>query len=602
MMGGLGWHVLSFGEEAEKVAITPERVRRIMGYFKPYAREAVAILSVITVAALLGLVSPLLLRALLDQAIPHKDWHLLHVLCAAMLVLPVVTGLLGVLETWLDERLSQGVMLDLRRELFAALQAQSMDYFTSNRPGDISSRLNNDVNDLSDIFSDTVVSFTNNVLILGSTAAIIFYLDWRLALLAVGAMPLFIPPAWYVGKIRQKITTDSTKKRSDLHALAQDTMSINGFLIRRIFGHLPAERDRYTKLAREFGALAMKRMLVWRWFMLTLGLFSLIGPTLIYWYGGGLAIEGAISVGTIVASVAYLSRLYGPATALATMHVQVMSAFAVWERLFAILDAVPTVRDKPGAVTLPPATGHLRFEGVGFQYREDRPLLAGIDFEARPGELVALVGPSGAGKTTLSYLVSRFYDPTTGRVTLDGHDLRDVTMESLQAQMATVTQEPFLFHTSIRENLLVAKPDAAQAELEAACRAASIHEAIDALPEGYDTLVGERGYRLSGGERQRLALARVILKSPRVLVLDEATSSLDSRSEALIQEALKPLMAGRTTIAIAHRLSTILHADQILVLEAGQIVQRGRHAELLAAGGLYAKLFHEQFKDQPEQP
>jgi ATP-binding cassette subfamily B protein len=294
--------------------------------------------------------------------------------------------------------------------------------------------------------------------------------------------------------------------------------------------------------------------------------------------------------------VAYLGRLYAPATALATIHVQVMSAFAVWERLFAILDAVPTVQDAPEAKLLPQATGHLVVEHVGFHYRPDVPLLQDISFEVAPGQLVALVGPSGAGKTTLSYLLSRFYDPTAGRILLDGNDLRSVTQESLQAQIGVVTQEPFLFHTSIRENLLLARPDATLAELENACRAAHIHDAIAALPEDYDTVVGERGYRLSGGERQRLALARVILKAPAVLILDEATSSLDSQSEALIQEALKPLMAGRTTVAIAHRLSTILHAHQILVLERGVIVQRGTHQDLLAEGGLYQRLYHEQFK------
>jgi ATP-binding cassette subfamily B protein len=273
-----------------------------------------------------------------------------------------------------------------------------------------------------------------------------------------------------------------------------------------------------------------------------------------------------------------------------------MASFAVFDRLFTVLDAVPTVTDRAGAVALPKIEGRLRFEHVGFRYREDKPLLTDVSFEARPGQLVALVGPSGAGKSTLSYLIPRFYDPSSGAVTLDGHDLRDVTLESLQAQVAMVPQEPFLFHTTIRENLLIAKPGATQEELESACRAAYIHDAIAALPEGYDTMVGERGYRLSGGERQRLALARVILKAPAVLILDEATSSLDSQSEALIQRALMPVMAGRTTVAIAHRLSTILHADLILVLEAGHVVERGTHAELLAAGGLYAKLWREQAK------
>lgn len=596
MLGGLGWHVLSLGERPERVTISRERLGRIVRWFRPYWREAAAILGVIAVAALLGLLSPLLLRQALDVAIPGKDTAQLARLAVAMLLLPLATGLLGILETWLDERLSQGVMLDVRRALFEALQAQSMDYFTANRPGDISSRLNNDVNDLSDIFSDTVVAFTNNVLILGSTAAVILALDWRLGLLALGVVPLFIPPAWWVGRLRQQVVAEANRKRSDLHALAQDTMSINGFLMRRVFGHLPEERARYTALAADFGRIAMRRMLLWRWFMLVLGLFSVLGPTLIYWYGGLRAIEGAVTIGTLVAFVAYLGRLYAPATALATMHVQIMSAFAVWERLFEVLDAVPTVRDVPEAVSLPAVAGTLAFEQVAFRYRPDLPLLEDLTFEARPGQLVALVGPSGAGKTTVSYLVPRFYDPTAGRITLDGHDLRSVTLASLQAQIATVTQEPFLFHTSIRENLLVARPDATDAELREACRAAHLEGVLAALPEGLDTVVGERGYRLSGGERQRLAIARVILKAPRVLILDEATSSLDSQSEALIQAALQPLMAGRTTLAIAHRLSTIQHADLILVIDGGRIVERGKHAELLARGGLYARLHREQFR------
>jgi ATP-binding cassette subfamily B protein len=595
-MSGGGWHVLAYGQKAEKTQITREQFWRILGYFRPYWREAIAVLGVISCSAFLGLVPPLLLRQLLDGAIPHKDWHTLHVICGAMMVLPIITGLLGVLETYLDERISQGVMLDLRLLIFGALQAQSMDYFTTNRPGDISSRLNNDVNDLADIFSDTVVAITSNILILATTVAVVFTLDWHLALLAMAIVPLFIPPAWWVGKLRQDIVKQAQERRSDLHSLVQDTMSINGFLIRRIFGHLSEERARYAKVGREFGQIQMRRSVIWRWFALTLSLVGILGPTAIYWYGGGRAIEGAISIGTIVAFVAYLGRLYGPMSALATIHVQIQSSLAVFERLFVVLDAVPSVRDRPDARETTQVEGHLRFDDVSFRYREDRALLDHVSFEVKPGQFVALVGPSGAGKTSLTYMIPRFYDPTEGRITLDGHDLRDMTLESLQSQVAMVTQEPFLFHTTLRENLRIAKPNASDEEVEAACRAAYIHEAIAVLPEGYDTVVGERGYRLSGGDRQRLALARVILKSPRVLILDEATSSLDSQSEALIQQALAPLMRGRTTISIAHRLSTILHADLILVLEAGQIVERGQHAELLAAGGLYARLYQEQFK------
>lgn len=604
-----GWHVLNYGATPEKARLTRDQLRRILSTFKPYWREAIGILLVISVAAILGVIPPLLLRAVLDQAIPDKNWSLLSALCVAMVAIPVVGGLLGVFETWLDERLSQGVMLDLRLDLFSRLQNQSMDYFTGNRPGDISSRLNNDVNDLADIFSDTVVAITSNILTLGTTVAVIFALDWRLALLSVAIVPLFVPPSFFVGRVRQEIVRQAQKTRSDLHSFVQDSMSINGFLMRRVFGNLADERTRYATQSREFGRIMMRRSLTWRWFTLTLGLFSILGPAAIYWYGGTLAMQSTptmqstLTIGTLVAFVAYLGRLYAPVSALATVHVEVMGSIAVFERLFGVLDAVPTVRDKEGAEPIPPVAGHLRFEDVSFRYREDRPLLEDIGFEAQPGQLVALVGPSGAGKTTLTYLIPRFYDPTGGRILLDDHDLRDVQMESLQAQIATVTQEPFLFHATIRENLLLARPDASQEALEAACRAAHLEDLIDGLPEGLDTVVGERGYRLSGGERQRVALARVVLKAPRVLILDEATSSLDSKSEALIQEALVPLMEGRTTIAIAHRLSTILHADLILVLDQGRIVERGRHADLLARGGLYARLYDEQFKaDRAARP
>jgi ATP-binding cassette subfamily B protein len=589
-----GWHVLNYGATPDKVQISRDQAMRIAKTFVPYWREALLVLGVISITAVLGVVPPLLIRSLLDQAIPQKDQTLLNMLCGAMIAIPVVSGLLGVLETYLDERISQGVMLDLRLALFGKLQAQSMDYFTGNRPGEISSRLNNDVNDLADIFSDTVIAITSNILTLVSTLVVVFALDWRLAALAMVILPLFIPPSRIVGRIRQRIVKEAQRLRGDLHSFVQDAMSINGFLMRRVFGNLADERDRYGKQSRDFGAILMRRSLVWRWFMLTLGLVTILGPAAIYWYGGWQVMHGALTIGTIVAFVAYLGRLYSPISALATIHVEVMGALAVFERLFAVLDAAPTVQDKPDARELPPIEGHLKFEHVSFRYREDRPLLEDIDFEARPGQLIALVGPSGAGKTTLTYLIPRFYDPTAGRILLDGHDIRDMTQESLQAQIAMVTQEPFLFHTTLRENLTLAKPGATSDELDAACRAAHLTDMIAALPEGYDTVVGERGYRLSGGERQRVALARVVLKAPRVLILDEATSSLDSQSEALIQRALEPLMAGRTTIAIAHRLSTILHADLILVVDQGRIVERGGHPDLLSAGGLYARLYNEQ--------
>ena len=635
MLGGAGWHALNYGAKPERSEVNRAKLARIVRYFLPHWRTASAILAVISLAAIAGVMPPLLLRGIVDQAIPRHDAKLLSWLAFGMVLLPLATGGLGVLETYLDEKMSQGIILDVRLQLFSRLQAQSMDYFTDTRPGEISSRLNNDVNDLGDIFSDTVVAITSNVLTLASTLLVIFTLNWRLALLAVAILPLFFPPAFFVGRLRQEVVTASQKARADLHAFVQDTMSINGFLMRRIFGSLSTERDRYERQSRLFADIAIRRSLIWRWFTLALGLFSFVGPAAIYWYGGLLAMgPERLSIGTIVAFVAYLGRLYAPTSALATVHVDVMSAVAVFDRIFAMLDAEPTVRDRPGAIELPPVKllepagardglvirdpggelpaeairdpapardaelppGHLVFENVCFGYRAERPLLEGISFEVWPGQLVALVGPSGAGKTTVTYLAARFYDPTGGRVLLDGHDLRDITLASLQARIGMVTQEPYLFHASLMENLIIARPDATRQEVIAACQAAYMHDAISALPEGYETVVGERGYRLSGGERQRLALARVILKGPPILILDEATSSLDSQSETLIQHAIAPLRAGRATLAIAHRLSTILDANLILVIDGGRIVERGTHAELLARRGLYARLYEEQFR------
>lgn len=600
MMSGYGANFWTYGYKGEHVDFRRIDWRRIVRYFRPYVGMILLTLGVIAVAALIGLIPPLLIRALLDTAIPQADAGLINWLALGMVVVPVFVGLLGVLETYLDELVSQGIMLDIRMQLYRHLQGQSLAYFTATKPGELSSRLNNDVADLGDVFSDTLLTVTNNLLVVVSTLVVIFQMHAGLALLAVGVIPLFILPTRFVGRARQRIVTATQESKSTLTSFIQETMGINGFLMRRIFGRNQSDLDQYHGHSLELRHWMIQRSLIWRWFMLSLGLFAAIGPALIYWYGGHLIIDGALTVGTVVAFVAFLGRLYGPLSSLANAHVSVMGALAVFDRLFKVMDQTPSVQEKPDAVTLDTVQGHLVVERVSFAYRPDQPLLEDVSFDARPGQFVALVGPSGSGKTSLTYLISRFYDPTAGSVRLDGHDLRDVTMESLDAQLATVTQEPFLFHTSLRENLRYAKADATDAEIEAACRAAHIHDVIAALPDGYDTVVGERGYRLSGGERQRIALARVILKAPKVLILDEATASLDSRSEALIQRALVPLMQGRTTIAVAHRLSTIQHADLILVFDKGRVVERGTHSELLALGGLYARLYQEQFQRETQ--
>lgn len=594
MLGGMGWQVFQLGQEAERAKLSKAQWRVVLDGFKPFRFEAFSSLGIIAVSAMLGLIPPLLLRELVDHTIPSKNHTMLAWIIGAMVLLPILTGALGLLETWLDERLSQGVVLDWRLKLFAKLQSQSMAYFLEHKPGDLASRLNQDVNELGDLFSDVVVAISNNALVLLSTLAILTAMDHRLALLALAVVPAFVPPAWWVGKKRQAIAKEAANQRAELSAQVSEGMGINGFMMRRIFGDHSAERARYGEAARAFGRTLLRRSLTMRGFMVMLGLAAALGPTAVYGYGGLLAMQNQLTIGTIVAFVAYLPRLYGPVTSLATAHVNVMAAAAVYERLFQVLEAPLAVSDAPEARELGVAQGAIAFEGVSFGYREDKALFDGLSFQVKPGEFVAIAGPSGAGKTTIGYLLARFVDPKSGRITLDGHDLRDLSQASVQAQIGMVTQEPFLFHTTVRENLLLAKPTATDAELEAACKAARIHEVIAALPKGYATEVGERGYRFSGGERQRLAIARVLLKNAPILLLDEATSALDSLAEAAIQEALAEAMKGRTTVAIAHRLGTIAKADRIMVLEGGQVVEVGPHAELVAKGGLYAQMWAEQ--------
>jgi ATP-binding cassette subfamily B protein len=447
-------------------------------------------------------------------------------------------------------------------------------------------------------------------------------IEWRLALLSVVVLPLFLLPARRVGRLLRTIRRQAMEYNAVMSSLIGETLGINGALLVKTFGRQRQEVDRFRDTNREVRDIGVRRALVGRWFFMGLGIASAIGTALIYWAGGYMVLGGAITVGTIVAFAAYLTRLYGPISALSNVQVEFATSMVSFERVFEYLDLPVEIQDRPGAVELDAVAGKVRFEAVSFSYltemeEQDRSRAADsnggglkeflgpaasrrwalrhLSFEIQPGQLVALVGPSGAGKTTITYLLPRLYDPVEGRITLDGYDLGHVTLESLANQIGMVAQETYLFHDTVRANLLYARVDASQQELEAACRAAHIHDHISSLPEGYDTVVGERGYRLSGGEKQRLAIARVILKDPRILILDEATSHLDSNSEALIQEALEPLFEGRTNLVIAHRLSTILAADKILVLDQGRLVEEGTHAELLARNGVYAHLYETQF-------
>ncbi len=590
----MGFH-FNYQDAPKDVRPTREDFRRISRYLLPEWRPSALILGCILVTSLLGLVPPLLIKEIIDRAIPRGDSGLLNWLVAGMIGLPLIGGLIGVWQNYLVTAMSMGVMFNLRDDLYGKMLKQSLRFFTNTKSGEILSRIQNDVGGVQGAVSGTLVSLASNGLIVATTLIVIFRMDWRLSLTAVSVLPVFILPTRRVGQLRSRISGKTQERLSELTTHIQETLSVSGFLLLRLFGADEFERARFREKAAAVRDLQTQQSMAGRWFLMWLLMFGSIGPALIYLVGGHAAIGGRITLGTLVAFVAYLGRLYMPASALVNAHVDVMSAVALFRRIFEYLDLPVEVPEPLHPKALPAPRGELRFENVWMGYDEARFTLEDISFDARPGQMVALVGPSGAGKTTLTYLASRLYDPSRGRVTLDGIDLRELTFHDLSQATAKVTQESTLFHATVEENLRYAKPDATRFEIEAACRVAQVQDVIDNLPSGLATVVGERGYKLSGGEKQRLALARVVLRDPRVLILDEATSSLDSRSEALIQAALEPLLAGRTSLVIAHRLSTILRADLILVMDHGRIVERGAHTELLAQGGLYAKLHAQQF-------
>ena len=580
------------------VPITAATIRRALRYFLPYKAKASVILLCILASAVTGLVPPLLIRTIIDRAIADKDMSFLSFLALGMVLASLVTGFIGVAQNYLSNLIGQGVMYDMRNHLYRHLQSLHLGFFIGVRTGETITRLNSDVAGIQNVVTGTLVSIVSNVAILATTLVMIFYLSWPLALASVLILPLFIIPTRRVGRIRQDLTRNIQEQRADLTHILQETLSVGGYILMKIFGQEQGEREKFREKNRELMRLQIRQALVGRWYFMIMGLFGTLGPALIYWLGGWLVLRDSMTVGTVVAFVAYLSRLYGPASSLASVHVDVTASLALFDRIFQYLDIAPEIADAPNADMLPPVNGRVEFQDVSFHYREGHPVLENISFTVEPGQTMALVGPSGAGKTTITYLVPRFYDPTSGRILLDGQDIRYITLPSLREQIGIVTQDTFVYHDTVRHNLLYARPDASEEELERACRDAQLYDTIMNMPWGFDTIVGERGYRLSGGERQRLAIARVILENSRLIVLDEATSSLDSVSEGLIQRALEPLLRDRTALVIAHRLSTILKADQILVINKGRIAERGSHGELLKRGDLYSQLYQAQFRDQ----
>ncbi len=641
MHSGGWWAYISHDEKQDQPKITRDLLLRVWDFAKPYRWPVVGLLMTILIISGISLISPLLYRDLIDNAIPNGDFKRLNWLALGMIAIPIINGSIGVWQRQVNATIGEGVIYDLRRALYAHMQRMSLRFFTQTRTGELMSRLNNDVIGAQNAISNTMVTIISNIVSLTATLSIMFALEWRLTLLGLAILPLFIIPARRVGRMLRNLSRKSMEYNAEMNATMNETLNISGALLVKLFGREGHEMQRFGQHASEVRHIGVRSAVVGHWFFMLLGVVSAVGSAVVFWVGGHLVLRGEFTIGTIVAFGTYLTQLYGPLMALTNAQVQFAQNMVSFERVFEVLDIPVEIVEKPNAPALQQVKGEIRFEDVSFAYAglekeevgldeiarfswrgsfeahlkrgkekpselpggtpeggEYRPqwALQNISFSIQPGELVALVGPSGAGKSTITYMIPRLYDPTHGRITIDGQDIREVTLNSLAANIGMVTQETYLFYDTILANLLYAREDASDAEIIAAAKSANIHDFIAGLPDGYETVVGERGYRLSGGERQRMAIARVILRDPRILVLDEATSSLDSLSEELIQAALQQVMKNRSSLVIAHRLSTILAADKILVLDHGQLVEQGQHAELLAGGGLYKTLYETQFK------
>ena len=640
MRGGSNWHNL-LNSTDEKPKITWDLLKRVLSYSQPYRWFIIGMLVFILLSSGLGLITPLVIRDLIDRTIPAHDLSRLFFLAVILLLIPAANGAINVIQRRFNAHVGEGVIYDLRVALYSKLQRMSLRFFTHTKVGEMMSRLNNDVVGAQDAISNTIVGIITNLIQAIVVFIMMITMEWRLTLISVALLPLFIVAIRFLGNQLRNIARNSMEANAQMNAMLNETLNIGGALLVKLFGQRDTEVSRFKDRASSVRDLGIKRAVTGSTFFVIIGLLSAVGTALVYGLGGYLVIVGTFTVGTIVAFGAFLGMLYSALQGLSNAPVEFSTSVVSFERVFEVIDLPMDIEEIPDAIHLEKTEGRLSFRHVWFNYesgegnllssvqrfgqasnvaaalsgthitnsdeeKEEKSqvrdsALEDISFEAKPGQLIALVGPSGAGKTTLTYLIPRLYDPSKGKILIDNIDLRKVTLDSLSKQIGMVTQETYLFHDTIRTNLLYANLNATPTELDEATRAANIYHFIHDLPEGYDTIVGERGYRLSGGEKQRVALARVILKNPRILVLDEATSNLDSESEMLIQEALKRVMSGRTNIVIAHRLSTILAADQILVINRGRIVEQGTHPELLKMKGLYASLYQTQFNRQKRE-
>ena len=636
-----GWYAyLRYDEDQDQPTITRELLLRAWGIAKPYRLQSLGLLFTILMISGITLISPLLYRDLIDNAIPNGDFTRLNWLALGMIGVPLINGVIGIFQRRLNSQIGEGVIYDLRRALYSHLQRMSLRFFTQTRTGELMSRLNNDVVGAQRAISNTMVSIISNLVSLVATLGIMLALEWRLTLLGLIILPFFILPARRIGKTLRGLTRRSMEMNAEMNATMNETLNISGALLVKLFGREKSEFARFSRDGASVRDIGIRSAVVGHWFFMILSVVSAVGSAVVFWVGGHLVLQGAFTIGTIVAFGTYLTQLYGPLMALTNAQVEIAQSMVSFERVFEVLDIPVDIDEKKSAQALQKVDGEIVFDKVSFAYEglgkgnkigldeiarftwggsedhlrkrgkqkdeSDSPAtstgsalqwaLRDVSFSIKPGQLVALVGPSGAGKSTTTYMIPRLYDPTEGMIRLDGENIRDLKLNSLAENIGMVTQETYLFYDTIGANLRYACPDATAEEVVAACKTANIHDFIAGLEDGYDTVVGERGYRLSGGERQRVAIARVVLKDPRILVLDEATSHLDSLSEELIQNALQEVMKGRSSLVIAHRLSTILAADKILVMEGGRLVEQGTHDELLANSGLYKELYETQFK------
>jgi len=593
---------VDWGEQELTAADRRRMTGRVLSYFRPYRRPGLLVVLCIAVQALLGLAPAVVFKSLIDTlAHPHPSFARVGLLVAAGIGAAVAAGLTGVGEAYVSTMISQGIVATLRRQLFGRLLDQPVAFFTDRRAGDLLSRINTDIDGVEDVVTDTVFGLVSSALVTVATLALMLRFSWPLTLAVLVMIPTVALPARRAGRATYSARGRTQSLRGQMTGYLQEILGISGIMLVKAFGTERRERQRFSGMNDKLRSLEIRQNLIAQWFQMMMSTLQTAGPALMILFGGWLVVTGRATVGTVFVFATVLGqRLAGAVTSLAGMHVNVTGSLALFGRLFSYIDRVPEIADDPAARDLGQVHGGVRLEDVSFTYPGGaRPAVHEVTAAIEPGQLVALVGPSGAGKTTVTGLVARFFDPDRGRILIDGTDVREVTRASLAAQLGIVFQDTFLFHASIADNLRYARPDASDAGLAAAARAAHLHDFICALPDGYDTIVGERGHRLSGGEKQRMAIARVILRDPRIVVLDEATSHLDSVSEQHIQAALRPLLHGRTSLVIAHRLSTVLAADKILVLDHGRLAAQGTHAELLARGGLYADLYQRQFRAPP---